>query len=163
MTRRAALPPFFMQIDPGLMAKLGLLSDSSEPVFAVSLSEFKRLVSRDLEHLLNTKRHLSPAALDGLRHAGRSLVAFGVDDFSAKYFENVLDVAEICRAITQTLHTFEPRLQQVQVNAEQVTKTVGGLGLTIAGLLVAPGVREPIRFNAVFDIITKKYAISAHA
>lgn len=163
MTWRAALPPFFMQIDPGLMAKLGLLPDSSEPTFVVGLSEFKRLVARDLEHLLNTKRHVSQDALEGLRHAERSLIAFGVDDFSAKYFENVLDVAEICRAIAKTLQAFEPRLRQVQVNAEQVTKTVGGLGLTIAGLLVAPGVREPIRFNAVFDIITKKYAISAHA
>ncbi len=152
-----------MQIDPGLMAKLGLLPDSSIPTFAVGLSAFKRIVSHDLEHLLNTKQHLSPHDLQGLRHAGRSLVTYGVCDFSAKYFENVLDVAEICRAITHTVQIFEPRLQQVQVNAEHVTKAVGGLCLTIAGLLVAPGVREPIRFNAVFDIITKKYAISAHA
>jgi type VI secretion system lysozyme-like protein len=151
-----------MLIDPGLLAKLGLLPDSSTPTFAVGLTEFKKIVSRDLEHLLNTKRHLSAQTLQAFRQAERSLAAFGVDDFSARYFENVLDVSEICRAITQSIQTFEPRLQQVHVHADQVIKSVGGLGLSIAGLLVAPGVREPIRFNAVFDIITKKYAISAH-
>jgi len=152
-----------MLLDPGLLAKLGLLPDAAAPAtFAVGLSEFKKLVSHDLEHLLNTKRHGSRTELAGFRQAERSLTAYGVEDFSAKYFENVLDVADICRAIAHTVQTFEPRLQQVQVRAEQVTKTVGGLGLTIVGLLVAPGVREPIRFDAVFDIITKKYAISAH-
>ncbi len=150
-----------MSIDPGLLAKLGVADSDGVHAPFVGVSEFKKLVSLDIECLLNTKRNQSLNDLSGFRHAETSVVAFGIEDFSAKYFENVLDVKDICRAVGRCIQLFEPRLQQVNVDADVAVRSVSGLGLVISAMLIAPGVREVVRFNAMFDIVSKKYAISA--
>jgi type VI secretion system protein ImpF len=149
-----------MSIDPGLLMKLGVAVAGVAPRPAVSLAELKRIISVDLEHLLNTRSHTPLHDHVGRSQTGRSLVHFGVADFSAKYFENALDVHSICDAVACCIRAFEPRLQGPHVSAEAASRAVGGLGLLISAVLVANGVREPIRFNAMFDVVTKKYAIS---
>lgn len=150
-----------MSIDPGLLVKLGVQVAGVRPDPHVSLFDFKRIISADLEQLLNTRSH---HVMDeqGVRYETcRSVLCFGVADFSAKYFESALDVQSICDAVANCIRVFEPRLQSPFVSAEAENRSVGGLGLLISALLICNGVHEPIRFNAMFDVVTKKYAIAA--
>lgn len=149
-------------MDPGLCAKLGLMAQGSGDAATgtVGLVAFKRIVAHDLTQLLNTRCHLEPADGAGERQVARSVLGFGVEDFSARYIESACDVADICRSLGQAVQRFEPRLQQVQVLVDPDTRSVAALGLRIQGLLVAPGVREPVRFQAVFDILTKRCALT---
>jgi type VI secretion system protein ImpF len=148
-----------MQIDPGLLVKLGAEEGGVRPW--VGLLAYKKVVSLDLERLLNTRRHLRVEFLDGFSHSKRSLVNFGVDDFSGKYFENVMDVGSVCLAISECIRLHEPRLLNVFVDAEKVGRVTGGLSLEISGQLVGQGVAEAVKFNATFDVATKKYEILA--
>jgi type VI secretion system protein ImpF len=150
-----------MQIDPGLMAKLGASGVLLSPTFSVGSADFKRLVARDLECLLNTRKRPMSNAEASSRLVSTSLPSYGIVDFSSKYFENGKDVTDICDAMAQSIRLFEPRLKQVWVDAEAVAKSVRGLNIVIKAVLVADGIHEPVVFSAVFDMINKKYAISA--
>ena len=150
-----------MQIEPGLFTKLQAEYFSRYGAVGVSLSEYREIVAKDLEDLLNTKKRPNNWGGVGFVYLEKSVWSFGVSDFSGFYFGSVLDLDEVCRRVRIAVETHEPRLRGVEVTIAETSRSVGGLGLTIAAVLTGQGVSEDVQFSAFLDIVNKKYAVAA--
>ena len=125
----------------------------------VSLEQLKDSVVRDLEALLNARCGLRRGVLDGHAQAQRSILSFGMLDFSSMSLANTDERDAICRAIESAIQAHEPRLKSVRVGLG----TEGGanrLLFTIQALLVANPAREPVSFNATLQPSTQLYSVS---
>ena len=78
-----------------------------------TVENLKSVIARDLEDLLNTRRALPDAALAGFPYALRSILNYGLVDFSAISVSN--DVSSICAAVALAISRHEPRLVDVRV------------------------------------------------
>ena len=119
---------------------------------------YKRAVSRDLEMLLNTRREplgdLSPYP-----ETRRSLLAYGLPDFTAMSLKNEADRKRIISEVEQTIALFEPRLAQVRVTLESSDELRPTLGFRIDALLKVDPAPEPVTFDAVLQINTQHYEV----
>lgn len=150
-----------MLVDPGLFAKLQSDYVTRYGAAGVSFNDYRRIVAQDLENLLNTKRGPYSKEEESLKHLADSIWSFGVCDFSGFYFGSVLDLNQVCDRVKTAIALHEPRLQQVKVDVAPAVRNVGGLGMTISAVLMAPGVNECVQFSAFLDIVNKKYAVAA--
>lgn len=75
----------------------------------VSLTRFKEGVLRDIRWLFNTQRHRESEGLGDYPQVHRSVLNFGMADFSGMFSER-RDVKDVEREITETLLFFEPRI-----------------------------------------------------
>src|SRR5579884_765726 len=82
---------------------------------AQTMRDLKRAVRRDLENLLNTRvRLLSwPASFTELN---RSLVNYGLPDFTSANLASSKDREAFCRIIQAVVDQFEPRLTRIKVS-----------------------------------------------
>ena len=111
------------------------------------LPELKLSVSRDLEHLLNTRRRcldLPPQCQD----LAGTLIEYGIPDFTGLNMSVPGKREEIRQEIERVIRRFEPRLTNVaviiQTNVEPWDRT---LRLRITGKLQV----KPLTENLVFD------------
>lgn len=125
----------------------------------IGLEQLKDSVVRDLESLLNARCGLRHDALRSHPQSQRSILSFGMTDFSSMSLANTDDRETICRAIESAILAHEPRLKNVRVG-------IGGeygsnkLLFTIQALLVANPAREPVNFNATLQPSTQLYSVS---
>jgi type VI secretion system protein ImpF len=123
------------------------------------LRELKRSVRRDLESLLNTRvRNLVvPAHLTELK---RSLLNYGLPDFSATNLGSSRDREAFCALLEQVIRDHEPRLLQVHVEplsaAEPLDRT---FRFRIDGLLRADPAPEPIVFDSIVRPATGDFEV----
>lgn len=125
----------------------------------VGLEQLKDAVARDLEALLNARCGVRREALAGFRHVSRSILSFGMVDFSAMSLAHTEEREAICRAIEDAIATHEPRLQQVQVSLVEDASSRGYTFQIQALLLVNPA-QEPVSFNATLKPSTQLYSVS---
>lgn len=135
---------------------------STEPVQkrTMEFEQGKRAVLRDLANLLNTKRSVeqAPAAY---RQTDRSLLAYGLPDFTSLNPKNRKVRQQILEDLERAIALFEPRLQNVVVQIEQSKdKTNRSLKFKITGMLVLDPLSQPIQFDTYFDINKSQYVIS---
>jgi len=87
---------------------------SHEPVQqrTFDLRQIKAAVVRDLENLLNTRRHIfaPPAALT---EVNSSLLVYGLGDFTSQNPRSPSVKQQLRQDIEKTLSRFEPRLRNV--------------------------------------------------
>lgn len=128
-----------------------------------NLREAKASVARDLEAMLNTRQEaLFP--LPPELEASRSLICYGLPDFTALSLLNLGDQVRICQSVEQTIALFEPRLKQVQVAIEPPRDNDRALRFRIDALLQVDPVREPVVFDAMLQLGTHRYQVGqAHA
>lgn len=126
---------------------------------AVSLEQLKDAVARDLEALLNARCGLRRDALAQFRHVSRSILSFGMVDFSAMSLAHTEERDAICRAIEDAIAAHEPRLRQVRVALVEDAAT-RGYTFQIHALLLANPAEEPVSFNATLTPSTQLYAVS---
>jgi len=86
--------------------------EDERPLRILNREELKASVRRELERLLNTRCSLP---LHGFGETERSVVNYGIPDFSSLSAYNEDDHALIASIIGQTITAFEPRLRQVRV------------------------------------------------
>jgi type VI secretion system protein ImpF len=123
--------------------------DKEERPFRVlNREELKASVKRELERLLNTRCSLP---LDRIGEVERSVVNYGIPDFSSLSPRNEDDHALIASIIRQTVSAFEPRLNQVRVDAGALDDTQGSLWLNIEGMLRVDLHNEPVSFDLVLN------------
>lgn len=149
-------------LEPNLLEKL--FDDSPRDVSAGvvrqhSLEEFKASVALDLECLLNSRLLLREAALAGHPESARSVVAYGLNDFSSLSLASSHDRAYICRALERAIMLHEPRLLEVKVSLAPSTGGVCSLRFAISALLDAYPAREPVSFDAMLQPSTLQYAV----
>jgi type VI secretion system protein ImpF len=125
----------------------------------VSLEQLKDSVVRDLEALLNARCGLHRDTLSAHPQAQRSILSFGMLDFSSMSLANTDERDSICRAIETAISAHEPRLKHVRVGLGQ-DGAANRLLFTIQALLVANPAREPVNFNAMLQPSTQLYSVS---
>jgi type VI secretion system protein ImpF len=124
------------------------------------LRELKQSVRRDLENLLNTRwRCVSwPPNLEELE---RSLVNYGIPDFTGANMAAPSERERLRRVIEQIVRRFEPRFKTVKVavlgNADDQDRT---LRFRIDALLYAEPAPEPVVFDSQLEPTTNDFTVT---
>jgi type VI secretion system protein ImpF len=127
---------------------------SREPVQyrLLGVGQVKAWVVRDLENLLNTRRHiLTPPP--AYTEVNDSLFTFGLPDYTSQNPKNMAVRQQLRQEIERTIARFEPRLKDVSVHVETATDNDRSLRFRINGLLVV----EPVTFDTYFDVNRSQY------
>lgn len=125
----------------------------------LSSEEFKDSVARDIEALLNNRFVVDEAQLKDYPECQRSLVTYGINDFSGRSLASSVDRAYICRSLELAISRHEQRLVNVRVALNQEQRSTGALRFSISALLVIHPSREPISFDAMLQPSTLQYSV----
>lgn len=118
------------------------------PFRILTREELKASVKRELERLLNTRCSLP---LNRIGEVERSVVNYGIPDFSSLSAQSADDHALIATIVRQTVSAFEPRLGQVRVDVGPIDNSQGVLWLDIEGVLEVDLFNEPVSFALVLN------------
>ncbi|HYW71255.1 MAG TPA: type VI secretion system baseplate subunit TssE [Pyrinomonadaceae bacterium] len=124
------------------------IDDSERPFRILTREQLKASVRRELERLLNTRCSLS---LDQIGEEERSVINYGIPDFSSLSAQNADDQMLIGRIIGQTVSAFEPRLTQVAVDVRPVPHSEARLYVFIDAWLTVGQFNEPVYFPVVLN------------
>src|SRR5215469_849847 len=91
---------------------------------SLSVRLLKNAVRRDLEWLMNTRR-IATEPDESLKEVNRSVYTYGLPDFSRYSVASAADQAKLVRQLTATVKTFEPRLSNVKIVANEAPAAVG--------------------------------------
>jgi type VI secretion system protein ImpF len=132
------------------------------PSRRVLVTAVKRMVQRDLEWLLNTRRRSLGAVTKELPELKSSLLAYGIPDFTAQDLASDARRKGFARALETVIRTFEPRLTGVMVTlVDQQQNLERRLRFRIEALIrVEPGA-EPVVFESLLDPATQTFSIRA--
>ncbi len=150
-------------IPPSLLDRL--LDDrpevSEEPISSrtQTVRQLKESVARDLEALLNTRREALEDLPADLAETGRSLLAYGLPDFTSFSLLGPQDRTRIRRIVEQTITTFEPRLARVRVTLEPLREHDRTLRFRVDALLRVDPAPEAVTFDALLQVITQQYMV----
>jgi type VI secretion system protein ImpF len=128
---------------------------------ALTIEQLKDTVARDVEALLNTRCAAAKDPIESYRHASRSIIRFGLDDFSSRSLASVADRDFICRAIERAIEDHEPRLRSVRVGLDDRGAPGTGLRFNIHALLQIYPAAEPVSFDAVLQTGTQQYRVAS--
>lgn len=113
-----------------------------------------------MEWLLNS-RQSDDELPDDLHHLERSLLAYGVPDFTTFCLSNGHDRERLRRAMEAAIGRFEPRLVGVVVTLAESCASDRTLRFHIDGVLRAVPAPEPVRFDSVLRLDTGAFAVRA--
>lgn len=123
-----------------------------------ALARIKAAVKRDLEWLLNCKQSIVERP-EGLPHLDRSLLAFGLPDFSAVSLDDAREQERLLRAIESAIRRFEPRLTGVRARLEEGRGPDRSLRFRIDALLRLDPEPEPVTFDSLLHLGTKAFVV----
>ncbi len=134
-------------------------SSSDPPItHAQSLRQFKAVVKRDLEWLLNTRQTPLPAS-EEFREASRSVFNYGLPDIAAMVVNSPADRNRLLWMIENALRRYEPRIADVRV----ILDTVPGAGRTlrfrIEGMMRVDPAPEQVSFDTVLELTSGEYEV----
>jgi type VI secretion system protein ImpF len=125
-----------------------------------TLAEMRRAVRRDLEALLNTRQRCISWASD-LQELNRSLVSYGVRDFTSLSLGTADRRKEFCREVEEVIRRNEPRFVSVSVslleNSETVDRT---MRFRIEALMYADPAPESLVFDSLVDPAAREIKVS---
>jgi type VI secretion system protein ImpF len=122
--------------------------ERERPLQFLDQRQLKTSVRRELERLLNTRCSIP---LHRLAEEERSVVNYGIPDFSSLSRDNADDRALIGSIVGQTITAFEPRLRQVSVEVLPVSQTESSLQLNINAELRVGAFSEPVSFPVTLN------------
>ncbi len=126
--------------------------------FQNSLEKLKASVIRDLENLLNTRRHVDYES-SSFKELSRSVYIYGVSDFTSENPKSQRVRQTLKQDVEKAVAVFEPRLKNVVVHLETSEKNERDLRFRITGLLVTEFDSEPVAFDTYFDVNRGEYKI----
>lgn len=115
-----------------------------------SLRELKQAVRRDIEWLLNT-RHYSGEVDEKLKEIRKSVVFYGLPDFTALSVKNDSEQKRLTKSLETAIKYFEPRFIDLKVTMEPIRDTDKLLRFRIEASLDIDPVPEPITFDTVLQ------------
>lgn len=129
--------------------------------WGTALSQLKQSLRRDLEALLNTRRR--PGRLGGeLAELSRSVIRYGIPDFTALNLAAPERQAAFGRALETVIRDFEPRLAQVSVTPLPGDRTAHRtLRFRVEAVIRVEPTPEPIVFESVLDPISRTFQVKA--
>ena len=117
--------------------------ERQQPLRILNREQLKASVRRELECLLNTRCSIP---LHRLGEEERSVVNYGIPDFSSLSPHNADDHLLIASIVGQTITAFEPRLRHVRVDVGPAFTAESALCLNINAELVVGMFSEPVSF-----------------
>lgn len=124
-----------------------------------SLERFKESVAVDLEALFNSRATIDESLLEGLPECRRSVVTYGLRDFSGLSLASSHDRAYICRSLEQAIEAHESRLRNIHVELQVDPRNMGSLHFLIKATLLVHPATEPISFDAMLQPSTLQYSV----
>lgn len=106
-------------------------------------SALKESVRREIERLLNSR---CPVSTELIGDDERTVVNYGIPDFSALSPRNSHDRKLLADIVTQTVNAFEPRLRGAQVIVERFEEDEHALIVRLEANLFVGTVNEPVSF-----------------
>ncbi|WP_332670541.1 type VI secretion system baseplate subunit TssE [Aromatoleum sp.] len=145
---------------PSLLDRL--LDDAPGAPFDATPSPFgaaapKAALARDLEALLNT-RVSALSGIDALPLAARSILTFGIPDFSGLSLLSADDCETVRERVRRTIAAHEPRLTEVRVTLDALPGAERKLRFRVDAVLRKP-YDAPVRFDAVLDLASSAYRV----
>ncbi|GAB2866364.1 type VI secretion system baseplate subunit TssE [Pseudoduganella ginsengisoli] len=126
----------------------GLFGEHDRPT-GWSLEDLKSAIARDLEDLLNTRRALPDAILNGFPHAQVSILAYGLPDFSALCVSN--DVNSIGAAVAHAISRHEPRLADVRARMLPEASAINRISFQVHARLKAGAGGQTVCFDGMLE------------
>jgi type VI secretion system protein ImpF len=123
----------------------------------LNIRQIKEQVVRDLENLLNTRRHIFGPP-DGFKEVNDSLFTYGVADFTSQNPGNISVKKAIKQDMEKVIARFEPRLKNVSVVVEGDSR-INSLRFRINAMLVVEPETEPVSFDTFFDVNRGEYTV----
>lgn len=121
--------------------------------------EFRNQVSRDLEHLLNTRSEAARVVPEAFKESRNSSLTYGIPDFSSYSLLSPHDRDRIRRALEQAIALHESRLARVRVMLEPQRELDRALRFRIDALLEMGDDGEKVQFDAVLQLNTQTYLV----
>ena len=118
--------------------------EEAQPLRVHDREELKESVRRELARLLNTRSSVPSHLLLGAQE--RTVLDYGIPDFSSLSAQSGDDQNRLARIIAQAITAFEPRLRDVQVLVERVRANDRALLLRINAVLAVGLFAEPVSF-----------------
>ena len=117
-------------------------------------------VRRELEQLLNTR---CPFPAHRLPIRERSVIDYGIPDFSNYAARNFEDRKRLADVLARTISVYEPRLIDVRVELEQVPGDDFSLRGIIEARMLTDNVAEPVSFETTLGLREGKVEVHAGA
>jgi type VI secretion system lysozyme-like protein len=133
------------------------IEDEQRPFRILTREQLKASIRRELGRLLNTRCALS---LDQVGEEERTVINYGIPDFSSLSAQNADDQILVGRIVGQTVTAFEPRLRNVAVDVRPVPNSEARLYLFIDAMMVVGQFNEPVYFPVVLN--NKNGAVEIH-
>lgn len=124
-----------------------------------SVRDIREAVGRDLEALLNTRWRCSmwPPSMEELE---RSLVNYGIPDFTGSSFANPDDRTELTWIIQRAIERFEPRLKAVAVKLHENDDPANRvMRFSINAKLVMQPSPVEVQYESFLEPVTSKFEI----
>lgn len=129
-----------------------LPEDSGRPM---SINEFRDMVARDLETLLNTRSEGARVIADAFEQCRNSSLTYGILDFSSFSLLSPQDRDRIRRSLEHSIGLHEPRLTRVRVQLEKQRPFERTVRFRVEAMLNLGADRERVQFDAVLQLNTQ--------
>jgi type VI secretion system protein ImpF len=123
------------------------------------IRQMKAAVANDLEELLNTRREALTDLPVEFVEANKSLLVYGLPDFTSLNWLDPTDCSRIKRLIEVAITRFEPRLERVRVSMQEPNRNDRTLRFKIEAMLRIEPSREPVAFDTVLQLATQGYSV----
>lgn len=162
MARATSRQPLQVSILDRLLDEDPGVTSEPLPYPAQQLRTLHQAVRRDLENLLNTRQRCASWSPE-LSELERSLVNYGLPDFTALNLASGEGREAFRRLIETAIRRHEPRFKTVNVrlleNVEPLDRT---LRFRIDALLHAEPAPEPIVFDSILEPVTCSFALKGN-
>jgi len=125
-----------------------------------NLRQLKQSVRRDLEWLLNT-RQLVGGIPSELKETKKSVLAFGLPDFTNLTIDSADDQKLVKHEIEEAVKNFEQRLEGVTVSVEPIDSLQRILRFRIDARLKIDPAPEPVTFDTVLLLGSGQYQVQS--
>jgi len=160
MAGRASFPRYQDSVWDRLLDPAGVRGEGVGSSEQSEIERIRNAVRRDLEWLLNSKR--APIDIpEGLTALKRSLVTYGLPDFSGISSGDSLQRERLQKTLEETIRDFEPRLSEVKVvyDAGDQDRSRAALHFRVSALLRLDPAVEPIVFDTVLDLASRAFSV----
>lgn len=124
----------------------------------LTLDQFKRVIARDLEALLNTRIAIPEEELSGQPYCNNSIVNFGLADFAQLCLTSSEDRKEICDRLIAAIERHETRLCNVRAHLVAEPGAINRLSFVVSAQLRAAG-DQHVRFDILREPSSLHYFI----
>jgi type VI secretion system protein ImpF len=130
---------------------------------AHTLRDMKQSIRRDLENLLNTRWRCTSWP-PNLNELGKSLIDYGIPDFSGSALGSSVNREEFRRIIERTIQRFEPRLKGVRVELVESGQSIDRmLRFRINATVQADPAPEQVVFDSALEPLTANFQVKGAA